>query len=47
MDEVLSDPRVKTVESIDDLAVDGIFDSEEDLAEFLRFYHEQRRADAL
>lgn len=46
-DEVLADPRVKTVEDVHDLAVDGVFDSDEDLEEFLRFYREQRQADVL
>lgn len=47
VDEILADPRVKTVENVHELAVDGIFDSDEDLDEFLRFYRDQRHADAL
>ncbi len=46
-DEILADARVKTVENVHDLAVDGVFDSDEDLEEFLRFYREQRQADVL
>lgn len=47
VDEILADPRVKTVENVHDLAIDGIFGSDEELEEFLRFYREQRQADAL
>lgn len=46
-DEILADPSVKTVENVHDLAVDGIFGSDQELEEFLRFYRDQRHADAL
>jgi hypothetical protein len=44
LDEILRDENVKTVENIHDLAVDGFFESDEELEEFLRFYHEQRQS---
>lgn len=47
VDEILADPRVKTVENVHDLAIEGTFGSDEELEEFLRFYREQRQADAL
>jgi hypothetical protein len=47
VDEILADPRIKTVENIHDLAMPGTFESDEELEEFLRFYRDQRRADAL
>jgi hypothetical protein len=47
VDEVLADPNVKTVENAHDLAVDGIFASDEELEEFLQFYREQRQADTV
>lgn len=47
VDEVLADPRIAPVENVHDLAIDGVFDSDDDLAEFLRFYREQRQADVL
>jgi hypothetical protein len=45
LDEILRDENVKTVENIHDLAIDGFFESDEELEEFLRFYHEQRQSD--
>lgn len=45
LDEILRDENVKTVENIHDLAVDGFFESDEELEEFLRSYHEQRQSD--
>ena len=45
LEEILRDEKVKTVENIHDLAVDGFFESDEELDEFLRFYREQRQAD--
>lgn len=44
-EEILRDENVKPVENIHDLAVDGFFESDEELQEFLRFYHEQRQAE--
>jgi len=46
VDEILADPNIKTVENVHDLAIDGVFESDEELEEFLRFYREQRHADA-
>lgn len=45
LEEILRDENVKTVENIHDLAIDGFFESDEELDEFLRFYREQRQSD--
>ena len=45
LEEILRDENVQTVENIHDLAVDGFFESDEELEEFLRFYREQRQSD--
>ena len=45
LDEILRNESVKTVENIHDLAVEGFFESDEELEEFLRSYHEQRQSD--
>lgn len=42
VDEILADPRIKTVKNVHDLAVPGVFDSDEELEEFLWFYRDQR-----
>jgi hypothetical protein len=44
--EILEDESVKTVGDIRDLAVEGFFESDEELEEFLHFYRDQRQADA-
>ena len=45
LEEILLDESVKTVENIHDLAIEGFFESDEELEEFLRFNHEQRQSD--
>jgi hypothetical protein len=42
----MSDESVKPVQDVRDLAVDGFFESDEELDEFLHFYRDQRQADA-
>jgi hypothetical protein len=45
LEEILRDENVKPVENIHDLAVDGFFESDEELEEFLHLYHEQRQSE--
>ncbi|HEY3867770.1 MAG TPA: hypothetical protein VGM10_05450 [Actinocrinis sp.] len=45
VDEILGDENVEPVKNIHDLAVPGFFESDDELEEFLRFYHEQRQAE--
>jgi hypothetical protein len=45
LEEILRDANVKPVENIHDLAVEGVFESDEELEEFLFFYREQRQRD--
>lgn len=44
--EILSDESVEPVRDVHDLAVEGFFESDEELDEFLHFYRDQRQADA-
>jgi hypothetical protein len=44
LDELLREAGSRPVENIHDLAVDGFFESDEELDEFLHFYHEQRQS---
>jgi hypothetical protein len=44
LDELLREAGSRPVENIHDLAVDGFFETDEELDEFLRFYHEQRQS---
>lgn len=44
--EIMSDESVKPVTDVRDLAIDGFFESDEELDEFLHFYRDQRQADA-
>ena len=45
LEEILRDESIKPVENIHELAVDGFFESDEELEEFLHFYREQRQAE--
>ena len=44
LEEILRDENVKPVENIHDLAVDGFFESDEELDEFLTDLYASRRA---
>ena len=43
LDELLREAGSRPVENIHDLAIDGFFESDEELEEFLHFYHDQRQ----
>ena len=45
LEELFRAKGVRPIESVDDLACDGIFDSDEELEEFLAFTYAARRAD--
>lgn len=44
LDTLLREAGSRPVENIQDLAVSGFFDSDDDLEDFLRFYHDQRQS---
>jgi hypothetical protein len=44
-DELARRKGVKPIQSADDLACDGIFDTDEELGEFLEYTYAARRAD--
>ena len=44
--EILSDESLRPVQDVHDLAIEGFFESDEELDEFLHFYRDQRQADA-
>lgn len=44
LDELLREAGSRPVENIHDLAVEGFFETDEELDEFLRSYHEQRQS---
>ncbi|MGH3873509.1 MAG: hypothetical protein ACRDSR_18695 [Pseudonocardiaceae bacterium] len=45
LEEVLRREGVQPIQSADDLVCDGIFDTDEELDEFLEFTYAARRAD--
>jgi hypothetical protein len=45
LDELARRKGVRPVESVEDMAQDGIFSSDEELEEFLSFVYASRRAD--
>jgi len=45
LDELLRKAGSRPVENIHDLAIEGFFESDEELDEFFRFYREQRQHD--
>ncbi|MGH3933011.1 MAG: hypothetical protein ACRDTF_23900 [Pseudonocardiaceae bacterium] len=44
IEELIRQQRVPAVRTVEDLATNDVFDSDEELAEFLAFVAEQRRA---
>jgi hypothetical protein len=45
LEEALRREGVQPIQSADDLACDGVFDTDEELDEFLQFTYAARRAD--
>jgi hypothetical protein len=45
LDELARRKGIRPVESVDDMAQDGVFSSDEELEEFVRHVHAARQAD--
>ena len=45
LDELFRAKGIRPIESADDLACDGVFDSDQELEEFLAYTYAARRAD--
>lgn len=44
LDDVLRSKNVQPIRTVDDLACDGIFDTDEEVDEFIAFTYAERRA---
>jgi hypothetical protein len=43
IDELLREKHAKPIEDVRDLAMEGVFESDDEVEEFISFYHAQRQ----